>query len=378
MRIGIEAQRLFRPKKHGMDIVALELIRNLQRIDKKNQYFIFVKPDQDDDVVCETANFHIVRIGGGPYPYWEQILLPKEIRKYNLDLLHCTSNTAPLNVHVPLIVTLHDIIFLEQWNFTKGSTYQIAGNLYRRWNVPRMVKKAKQLITVSQNEKTNIDRHFNFTPEKVVAIHNGVGTQFQKISDPAALARVKAKYHLPDRYVFYLGNTDPRKNLHGVLRALSILRKNNRLDFRLQMLDIEHSFLQKAAGEIGDPEVMDYIGLCGYVPEADLPVIYSMAEIFLFPSLREGFGIPILEAMNTQVPVVTSNSSSMPEVAGDAALLIDPKDPEEIATAIDRLRNDVDLRNDLIRRGLKRAQQFSWQGVAERYLQTYHQVKNNL
>ena len=374
MRIGIEAQRLFRRKKHGMDIVALELIRSLQQIDKKNQYFIFVKPDEDVKIIHESANFQIVCINGGPYPYWEQVLLPKEIKKYDLDLLHCTSNTAPLNTNVPLIVTLHDIIYLEQWNFTKGTGYQIIGNLYRRWNVPRMVRKAKKLITVSAYEKGNIDNYFGFTGDKVVAIHNGVGETFQKISDPATLERVKRKYKLPDRYVFYLGNTDPRKNLHGVLKAMSLLKKENQLDFLLQMLDIEPDFLKKSADHIGDPAILDYIGVCGYVPEADLPAIFSMAELFLFPSLREGFGIPVLEAMRAQVPVITSSISSMPEVAGGAALLINPHEPEEIAKAIKLVMNDTTLRNDLVRRGVNRSHEFTWNNMAERYLQVYSQT----
>jgi glycosyltransferase involved in cell wall biosynthesis len=374
MRIGIEVQRLFRRKKHGMDIVALELIRNLQHLDKKNQYFIFVKPDDDDSVIRETANFHVVRISGGPYPYWEQVLLPREIRKYNLDLLHCTSNTAPLRTDIPLAITLHDIIFLEQWNFTKGTSYQILGNLYRRWNVPRAVRCAKKLITVSENEKINIDKYFGFADEKVAAIHNGVGMHFQRVTDTEVLLNVKTKYNLSDRYVFYPGNSDPRKNLVGVMQALSILQKKDKLDFQVQMLDVEANLLNKIARQIGNIEILKHMAVCGYVPEADLPAIYSMADHLLFPSLREGFGIPILEAMSAGVPVVTSNCSSMPEVAGDAALLIDPENPEQIADAISLIRNDVQLRNDLIMRGLNRVRDFSWQKMAEHYLRVYRNV----
>lgn len=373
MRIGIEAQRLFRRKKHGMDIVALELIRNLQQIDHKNQYFIFVKPDEDDGVIRETANFHIVKIKGGPYPYWEQILLPGEARKYNLDLLHCTSNTAPLGVDVPLVVTLHDIIFLEQWNFTKGTPYQIIGNLYRRWNIPRMVKKAKALITVSEYEKANIEKHFGFA-DTVTAIHNGVGTHFDQVADKETLARVRRKYHLPERYILFPGSTDPRKNIVGVLKAMSVLRNRDKLDFKLQMLDVDTTFLRKAAVRAGDPGITDWVSISGYVPEDDLPAIYTMADMFLFPSLREGFGIPVLEAMKSAVPVITSNCSSLPEVAGDAAILVDPRKPAQIADAILTIRNDDVLRSDLIRRGLNRARTFSWAIMAEKYFKLYQEV----
>ena len=113
MKIGIEAQRIFRKKKHGMDMVALELIRHLQLVDKENEYFVFVKPDEDHTVIQETANFRIIEIAGGPYPYWEQVLLPRAAKKYGCELLHCTSNTAPLFSSIPLVLTLHDIIFME-------------------------------------------------------------------------------------------------------------------------------------------------------------------------------------------------------------------------------------------------------------------------
>ena len=134
MRIGIEGQRLFRLKKHGMDMVALELIRNLQNIDKKNEYIVFVKPDEDESCLIETPNFKIVKLEGGAYPYWEQISLPAAAKKYGCELLHCTSNTAPVHCSIPLVITLHDIIYLESWSlFRNGFTmYQRFGNLYRR------------------------------------------------------------------------------------------------------------------------------------------------------------------------------------------------------------------------------------------------------
>ena len=133
MRIGIEAQRLFRKKKHGMDMVALELIRSLQRTDTRNEYFIFIRADKDRQVLTESPNFHIVEIPGGPYPWWEQVLLPRAVKKYKCEILHCTGNTAPLFSPVPLILTLHDIIFLETSlrgiMFGEGSNYQRFGNI---------------------------------------------------------------------------------------------------------------------------------------------------------------------------------------------------------------------------------------------------------
>jgi len=145
MKIGIEGQRLFRKKKHGMDMVALELIRNLQKIDTINEYFIFIKPDEDDSVLNETPNFKIIKLEGGSYPVWEQFALPKAAKEYGCQILHCTSNTAPVNCKIPMVVTLHDIIYMES-SYLKilsgsASLYQKFGNLYRKLVVPRVIRK---------------------------------------------------------------------------------------------------------------------------------------------------------------------------------------------------------------------------------------------
>ena len=153
MKIGIEAQRIFRTNKHGMDLVAVQLIKNLQRIDHTNQYFIFVNPDEDTQTITETKNFKIIPLRKSPYPIWEQYFLPKAVRKYKLDLLHCTSNTAPLALKIPLVLTLHDIIYLEQFQLKLGTLYQRFGNLYRRWVVPRIVNRCHTIYTVSPYEK---------------------------------------------------------------------------------------------------------------------------------------------------------------------------------------------------------------------------------
>jgi len=164
MKIGIEGQRLFRKKKHGMDMVALELIRNLQEIDHANEYYIFVSPDEDNAVLKETANFKIITLEGGSYPMWEQFALPKAAKKYGCEILHCTSNTAPVNCNIPLVTTLHDIIYMESsyLKILTGSAtpYQKFGNVYRKLIVPRVVNKSRKIITVSHFEKKSHCRFF--------------------------------------------------------------------------------------------------------------------------------------------------------------------------------------------------------------------------
>lgn len=373
MRIGIEAQRIFRKKKHGMDMVALELIKQLQVLDTKNEYFIFVNNVEDVTALTETANCKIVHLKESSYPVWEQVHLPKAVNDYKLDLLHCTSNTAPISLKVPLIITLHDIIYLEKWNFTKGTTYQIIGNFYRRWNVPKVVKKAKHIITVSEFEKQRIASYFKLTDVQVSAVYNGVGAHFKRVTDEAELKRTKEAYNLPDNFIFYLGNTDPKKNVIGVLQAISILKSKGKLRSKLLMLDIDKDYLLATMKQIGDVSLMDDIVFSGYVPNKDLPAIYSQAQLFLYPSLRESFGIPLLEAMACGVPTITSNTSSMPEVAGSASVLVNPFKPEEIAEAILNLQQDLNLQQQLIAKGLKRVEYFTWEANAKQTLALYSQ-----
>lgn len=381
MKIAIEGQRLFRTKKHGMDMVALELINELQKIDHENEYVVFVKPDEDKETLKATANFKIVELAGGPYPTWEQFALPKAAKKEGCDILHCTSNTAPINPGMPLVVTLHDIIYLEGISILKkgGTWYQKFGNMYRRYVVPAVVKKSDKIITVSKFERNRIKEFFNFpdTDQRLVAIYNGVSEHFKPVTDKSELKRVKDKYKLPNRYLFFLGNTDPKKNTPGTLKAFNDYLKKTNDDVYLVMLDYEKQALNKILNDIGAPELINRIILTGYVINTDLPSIYTQCEIFLYPSLRESFGIPMLEAMGCGVAVITSNTSSMPEVSGNAAFIVDPYKPEEITNAIIEINSNKVLKNDLIEKGLKQAEKFSWKNMAIEVLDLYKEVFAN-
>jgi len=379
MKIAIEGQRLFRRKKHGMDMVALELIRNLQLIDHENEYVIFVKPDEDDQVIQETPNFKIVKLNGGFYPFWEQIALPKAAALEGCDILHCTSNTAPIFSSIPVVDTLHDIIYMEH-SYLKilqgtGTPYQKFGNVYRKLIVPRIVRKSRKIITVSHFEKNRIAEFFGMKGDsRLTTVYNGVGEHFKPVTDRAELTRVKEKYHLPDRFFFFLGNTDPKKNTKGTLKAYADFVKQTNSEMQLLMLDYDQNELKKILSEIGAPELIGRIHLTGYVVNTDLPAIYSQCGVFLYPSLRESFGIPILEAMGCGVPVITSNTSSMPEIAGDAALIIDPHKPEEITAAMIQLTNDNTLLVSKIKLGFEQAALFSWKAMAENVLKIYQGI----
>ncbi len=382
MKIGIEGQRLFRKKKHGMDMVALELIKNLQKIDAKNEYVIFVRPDVDDTCIPDAPNFKIVELDSKwGYPGWEQIALPKAAYREGCDVLHCTSNTGPLFSKVPLITTLHDIIYLESISLLKkeGTWYQKLGNMYRRYCVPPVIRKSKKVITVSNYEKERINRHFGFEGERLTAIYNGVGDHFKKVTDPELLRSIKDKYNLPDKFFFFLGNTDPKKNTKGVLKAFADFNKEYPGQYRLVMLDYDKAELQRLLSSQRIEEIKDLIHLTGYVANTDLPAIISQSSVFLYPSLRESFGIPILEGMACGVPVITSNTSSMPEVAGkDAALLVNPLDTSQITKALINVIEDESLTQLLIEKGIQRAKHFSWEAMAKNVLELYENVHYEL
>lgn len=377
MKIGIEGQRLFRQKKHGMDMVALELIKNLQQIDHDNEYFIFVSPDTDRNCIPPAPNFTIVELKGGMYPFWEQIALPRAARKAGCDVLHCTSNTAPVFCSVPLITIIHDIIYLESISlFKKGGTlYQKFGNMYRRLVVPVIARKSRIITTVSEFEKERI-KNFLGLRDNLVAVYNGVGAHFRKITDKNLLQAAKEKYHLPDDFLFFLGNTDPKKNTPNVLSAFARFNQQNDGRYKLVMLDYDEAALMQVLSDIGQTAIRKDIIMTGYVPNQELPAIINQCKVFLYPSLRESFGIPILEGMACGVPVVTSNTSSMPEIAGDAAAIVDPANPAEITAAITKIISDEDYRNELCRKGTERAKNFSWRAMAENYLSLYKKIAN--
>jgi len=374
MRIGIEAQRIQRKKKHGMDIVAVELIRQLQEIDQVNDYFIFVKAGEDQDVIQNTANFQVITLLGKSYADWEQIALPRAAKEYKLDILHCTSNTAPLRGKTPLIVTVHDIIYLEKLHFKQGTWYQKLGNVYRRWNVPRIMKKAQRVLTVSHFEEANIQRKFPEQADHVFTVYNAASTHFQPIDDAKKLEAAREKYKLPNDFLFFLGNTDPKKNVPNVLKAYAQYRKSEKNPLELVMPDLQAAYLDSLLAEIGDDQLRSHIHLTGYVPNKELPLIYNLAQFFLYPSKRESFGIPILEAMQCGKAVITSTTSSMPEIAQDAALLVDPSSIDAISAAIHELSSNDSLRHSLEGKGLSRAKDFSWTLSAKQVLTHYEAI----
>lgn len=370
MKIAIEAQRIFRPNKHGMDFVALESIRELQKIDKDNEYFIIVCPGEDH-CLQESANVHIIELKCPTYPLWEQIALPQVVAKIKPDLLHCTSNTAPINCKVPLILTLHDIIFMEPRQSGNKSLYQNMGWYYRRLVVPRILNKCQKIITVSHFERNRIKESLKLPDKQVITVYNGYSNYFYPRQEVKAITQ---KYIQSDKYLFFLGNTDPKKNVPRTLKAYALYRERSKAALPLLIADIKEEILVTILKDLNLEHIRPFITSPGYIPNTDLPYLYSGAFAFLYTSLRESFGIPLLEAMACGVPVVTSNTSSMPEIGGVEALLSDPTNEEDIAEKILLLENDSTVYLQQKNYGLERVKLFSWEQTAHNLLSIYQNI----
>ncbi|MFZ4454873.1 MAG: glycosyltransferase family 4 protein [Bacteroidales bacterium] len=373
MKIAIEAQRIFRPRKHGMDFVALEMIRELQKIDTVNEYRIYIKPDADR-CLTDTENFKIIELPSfGDYPVWEQWALPRAVAAWKPDILHCTSNTAPLFTSAKLVITLHDIIFLEKGHEVGAknkSLYQKFGKYYRKLVVPPVLKKAAKIITVSKFEQKRITEALQLPADKLTAVYNGFSSHFYPREFDETVSK---KYNLPARYFFFLGNTDPKKNTQRVLQAYHEYVKQTPNAAHLVIADLKEDAIS-GFDAWKDDDCRKRILLLGYVSNLDLPAIYSMADVFLYPSLRESFGIPILESMACGVPIITGNTSAMPEIAGSGALMVDPFDVKDILTKILALEHNPELVKKQRTYGLERVKLFSWRNTAEDVLKIYESL----
>ena len=370
MKIGIEAQRIFRKNKHGMDYVVLQEIKELQKMDTKNEYFIFVKPGEDH-CVNDSHNMHVILVDCPTYPLWEQIALPRAARKVGVDLLHCTSNTAPIFCKIPLVLTLHDIIFLEPRDKANKSLYQNMGWLYRRLVVPRILKKCRRIITVSDFEKQNILTKLHLPQHQLAMIYNGYNDWFCPIDDKQ---EVYKKYIDERGFFFFLGNTDPKKNTERTLVAYARYLEQSEVKRPLLMADLEKQYFDGIITRNNIGHIRQYIKTPGYIVNCDLPYIYNAAFAFLYTSLRESFGIPLLEAMACGTPVITSNTSSMPEIGSPNAILVNPESVEEITSMMLRLEQDNAFYQKQKNIGLERAKHFSWTKTAEQLLELYKVV----
>ena len=267
------------------------------------------------------------------------------------------------------MLTLHDIIFLEPRDKNNKSLYQNLGWFYRRLVVPRILPKCRRIITVSNFEKDNIMRKLGIPEESMAMIYNGYNDWFQPLSSPPL------REGLGVGYFFFLGNTDPKKNTERTLVAYSKYLEQSAIKRRLLMADLDRNYLNDIVSRNHIENILPMLDMPGYILNSELPKIYNNAFAFLYTSLRESFGIPLLEAMACGTPVITSNTSSMPEIGGKDAILVNPENSDEITQMMLRLETDQAFYEQQKAVGLERAKLFSWRQTAEQLYQLYHSIK---
>ena len=367
VRIGIDVRKLH---DFGIGTYIRNLLKQLARLDQDTEYVLFSRPEDHEAVVGLGENFRPVSVRAGNYSMAEQVFLPWAIRRENLSLFHAPHYVLPALVTCRSVVTIHDCIHLM---FPQYLPNRLA-YAYARASISMASRRATRVLTVSESSKRDILRFVDVPADKIDVIYNAYDERFAVEPREEDVVRVSERYQLRDEFVLYAGNVKPHKNLGRLIEAFHIVRKRGLDHLKLVLIGDEISKYAALRRAVHQHQLHQYVRFLGYVNEETLAVMYRLAGVFVFPSLYEGFGLPPLEAMASGTPVVSSNVSSLPEVAGDAALLVDPYDPTSIADGIYTVLTNADVRRDLRHKGMLRARQFSWEASVRRVHEIYQQV----
>jgi len=374
LRIAIDASAVPR-QMAGAGVYTYQLVRALAEAGSRHQLVIFARPGLFDDLAQERR-LHVAHVepsSRGRRLIWEQTLLPLLLRRLRIDVLHSPHHHTPIAAKLPLaprpklVVTVHDVTFM-----LLPERYPLARRLYMQSVTRASALVADAVITPSQVVRREVIERLSLPSDRVVSIPEAASSIYRQ-APRTEIEDVRARYGLPERYVLSVGSLEPGKNRTRLFRAVALLRDRG-IDGTVVVVG------QPAWKYEQDYDLVRELGLSGrviflgYVPDHDMPALYSGAALFAFPSLYEGFGLPVLEAMACGAPVVTSNVSATAEVAGDAAVLVDPLNTKAIASAIETLLCDDALRGDLRERGLTRAAEFSWERAARETLLLYELV----
>ncbi|MFA7087956.1 MAG: glycosyltransferase family 1 protein [Patescibacteria group bacterium] len=393
MRIGIDA-RFYGPIGKGLGRYTQEVVDNIIKITSANppdgdgtgfNYVIFLSPDNFDEFISNDFRIKKVKISCRWYSLSEQLAMPFYIWRERLDLIHFPHFNVPILTPVKFVVTIHDLI-LTHFPTVRATTrshflYYIK-NLAYRLVILSALRRSRKVITVSEFTKNDIINKFNIKPEKIKVIYEGVAN-LSKGRDSLFVSKLDneetlAQYHIPNNFLLYVGNAYPHKNLEALLRVFSKLHVMYP-DLRLVLVgkkDYFYERIQETArafnlwqkGNINSPVIFP-----GYVPDSQLEILYTEARAYVFPSLYEGFGLPPLEAMARNCPVISSDCASLPEVLGDAAIYFNPKDDLDM---IDKIKYVLDnnIQDDLRDRGRARAKKYNWWECARETLEVYKEV----
>lgn len=367
MRIAIDAHSVG-TKLGGNESYVTNLIEALAQIDTINQYTIYVtRPEAVERFGHRWPNFTVRTT----LPHTPLIRIPltlsRELREHPVDILH-VQFTAPPFSPCPVVVSIHDLSFEHL-----PETFKRRSQMQLRLTVRRSARKASQVIALSEHGRNDIITTYGLDAEKVTAIPLAAAAHFVPIKDEKELQRVRQTYGIEGNYILSVGSIQPRKNLNRLIAAYSSLRQTLP-EGKLPQLVIVGKFAwlyEETVRAISEEGLSKSVILTGYVPEGDLPALYSGAVCFVYLSYFEGFGLPPLEAMKCGTPVIVGNRTSLPEVVGDAGILVDPFDVDHIAAAIARVLGNSDLRSQLSINGMQRARLFDWRDTARQTLAVY-------
>jgi glycosyltransferase involved in cell wall biosynthesis len=371
MRIGING-RFLAAKRTGVQRAAYNLIRALVSVDRDNEYVLFTAEDQVDNPDWKRANVTVVpsRIREGESirnHFWEQFTLPKLALKHNVDILHSPANLAPLFYKGRSVVHIHDLCFAvnPQWfSFSFRTLYNFV--------IPRLARRAAKVITNSNNSRNDLLQFCDLQAERVSQVYWAVDDLFMQEQDPK---KPTTPWQLND-YILYVGSLEPRKNIGTLLEAYELLRASHpEIKTKLVLIGGESPLFAEVRLKV--KRFKEDVLFKGFVNDEALRDFYRHASLFVYPSLYEGFGLPPLEAMASGAPVVTTMTSSLPEVVGDAAMMVSPHDIKQLAETMGIVLGDADLRARLIAAGREQVRKFNWYRVARNTLAVYYEVYNS-
>ncbi len=353
MRIAIDARKLH---DFGIGTYIRNILSGLARIDGQTEYVLLCRP-ADVEIASDLGpNFRTVPESARPYSIGEQIWIPLTLARERAHLVHEPHYVLPVLTRCPAVVTIHDCIHLMFPQYLPGRF----AHWYARASMWSAARQADRILTVSEASKRDILHFFDIAPEKVTVIPNAIDERFLAPPDEEQMDRIRQRYELDHPFVLYVGNIKPHKNLERLIDAFARIRAGGLDDLRLVIIGDEVSRYPPLRQAVRHHRLEKFVRVLGFQPYDTLAAFYRLARVFAFPSLYEGFGLPPLEAMACGTPVVTSNVSSLPEVAGGAALLVDPYDAASIAEGLQRAITDEALRAELVAKGLARARQYSW------------------
>ncbi|CAG0931663.1 mannosyl-N-acetyl-alpha-D-glucosaminyl-diphospho-ditrans,octacis-undecaprenol 3-alpha-mannosyltransferase / alpha-1,3-rhamnosyltransferase [Rhodocyclaceae bacterium] len=367
MRIAIDASTI--STQGGPRTYVLGLVEALLAMDRENEYVIFYNDP------CHLGRFpgakEIVLPGKNPAARLvrEHLRLPLACSRERIDLLHCPKSAIPFFSPCPTVVTLHDLIPIKH-----PETEKFAARLYWRLQIPIAARRSAFIITDSAHARAEIMADFRVPTERIRAVMLGFNPAMLEPRDPAAGKAVRARYGLPDGYILYVGTIQPRKNLATLIEAFSLLRREGSVTAKLVIVGRKGWLYDALFARLRELQLEEAVIFTGFVPDEELPFIYDGAAVFAYLSLFEGFGLPPLEAMACGVPVITSNTTSLPEVVGDAGFAIPPTDVMAVADALRRVLSDPLLAGAMREKGLARARLFSWEAAARETLDIYRQA----